>query len=249
MARRDQPSSFGQRRESGFQNTLWSRVIAAGSEGPDATQAAEQLCRVYWYPIYAFLRRGGHDRQQAGDLTQGFFCYLFEKSLFQKADPEKGRFRSFLLGTLKNFVHNEQERDEAMKRGGGAEIFSIDEETAEGFYRYEPATNLSPDKLFDRRWAMTVLQEATRRLETEYEKAGTKELYAKICPQLSGDKTDSHAELAGSLHKTEGATRVLIFRLRSRFRQLVRAVIADTVGDPKLVEVELQHLQAALRES
>lgn len=224
-------------------------MFAAGSAGPEAVQARENLCRVYWYPIYAFLRRSGNNPQKASDLTQGFFCYLFENNLFQKADPEKGRFRSFLLGTLKNYAHNEQERDLASKRGGGAVIFSIDEVNAEGRYRYEPATNLSPDKLFDRRWAMTVLQEATCRLEIEYNQAGLKEVYAEICPYLTGDHNGSYLELAGRLHKTEGSARVLIFRFRNRFRQLLRAVIADTVADLNLVEMELQHLHDALREN
>ena len=121
MASSAQNSSLGAGRDSRFQNTLWSQVVAAGLPGAEAGQAAEQLCRTYWHPIYAFLRRCGHDRQQACDFTQGFFAYLFAKQVLVKANPEKGRFRSFLLGTLKNFIHNEKGRDQALKRGGGIE--------------------------------------------------------------------------------------------------------------------------------
>lgn len=249
MASSAHTSSVAAGRESGFQNTLWSRVFAAGNgDDSHSRQAAEELCRLYWYPIYAFLRRWGQDRQNARDLAQGFFAHIFESQLLKKAKPDKGRFRSFLLGSLKNFVHNEHAREQAVKRGGGAEIVSIDEESAEGLYRHEPATNLTPEKLFDRRWALTVIQEAMQRLQNEYERAGMKDLYAKIQSHLSGDYQESHAVLAGRLNTTEGNARVLVSRARARFRQLLRAVVADTVVDLDQVDMELKHLQEALRE-
>jgi RNA polymerase sigma-70 factor (ECF subfamily) len=242
-----QDISVGAGRDSRFQNTLWSRVIAAGATGPEAGQAAEQLCLAYWSPIYAFLRRSGHDRQQACDFTQGFFAYLFAKELLLKANPDKGRFRSFLLGSLKNFIRNEQARSQALKRGGGTELFSVDQATAEGLYTHEPATHLTPDKLFDRRWAMSVLGEAVNRLEAEYARASQQAEFGELFPYLTGDQDGTYQELAESLGKSPGAARTLVCRCRSRFRQLLRAVIADTVLDVDQVEEELQELMLALR--
>lgn len=235
--------------KAAFQNTLWSRVFAAGRSDPvRSAQAMEELCRLYWYPLYAFLRRSGRDSHQARDLTQGFFHYLLKGDLLQKADPARGRFRSFLLGTLKNFVSHELEREQSQRRGGGAQIVSIDEETAEGQYAHEPASDLTPEKIFERRWALTVLDEAVRRLREEYARAGMSELILAIEPYLSGDGEVSFAELGVRLGRSEGAARTLVCRFRERFRQLIRAVIGDTVNDLEQVEVELKHLQAALRE-
>lgn len=234
--------------ESNFQNTLWSRVNAAGkSDTFHSAQALEELCRLYWQPIYSFLRRQGNDRESARDLTQSFFVYVIRGKLLQKADPGRGRFRSFLLGILKNFTSHEAEKARAVRRGGAVEIVSIDEETAEGMYRHEPASELSPEKLFDRRWAMTLLEEATRRLRTDYERAGMPEVFDALQPYLVGDPDGSFAALGAVLSRTEGAARVLVFRFRKRFRQLIRAVIGDTVTDVDQVEMELKHLQAALR--
>jgi RNA polymerase sigma-70 factor (ECF subfamily) len=242
-------SSCGTAQTRAFQHTLWSRVLVAGGiDSPQSRQAIEELCRTYWYPIYAFLRRAGHERQQARDLTQGFFHYLLGRNLLGKADPDRGRFRSFLIGILKNFVHGEHDKDKALRRGGGAEIVSIDEEVAEGRYAHEPSTNLSPEKLFDRRWALQVLEQAMGRLQTEYARSGMKDLLTRLQPYLTGDGEGSFAELGGRLNRSEGAARVLVHRLRERFRHLIRAVISDTVSDLEQVEMELKHLQAALRD-
>ena len=186
--------------------------------------------------------------QQARDLTQGFFQYLLERDLLGKADPERGRFRSFLIGILKNYVRGVHDKEQALRRGGGADIVSIDEEIAEGLYAHEPSTNLTPEKLFDRRWAIKVLEQAMERLQTEYVRSGAMEVFAQLQPYLTGDGEGGFAELGARLNRTEGAARVLVFRLRERFRQLIRAVIADTVSDLEQVEIELKHLQAALRE-
>jgi RNA polymerase sigma-70 factor (ECF subfamily) len=231
-----------------FQNTLWSRVFAAGkSDAARPTQALEELCRLYWHPIYQFLRRHGHDRERARDLTQAFFAYLIQGKVLRKAIPERGRFRSFLLGTLKNFASHEAEKALAVRRGGTMDFVSIDEETAEGVYKHEPASNLTPEKLFDRRWALTVLEEATRRLRADYERAGMSEIFDALQPYLLGDDEGNFSKLGARLGRTEGAARVMVFRFRERFRQLIRAVIGDTVTDLEQVEVELKHLQAALR--
>ena len=234
-----------------FENTLWSRVFAAArlDSSLSCQPALEELCRQYWYPIYAYIRRCGRDRQQARDLTQGFFAYLLERDVLKRANPERGRFRSFLLGTLKNFLLNQHEKEQAIRRGGKVEFVSIDEETAEGLYLNEPSSTLTPEKLFDRRWAMTVLGEAMQRLRVEYERSGMKEIFTAAQPYLTGDGESSFAELGVQLKRNEGAARVLVFRFRERFRQLIRCVIADTVADLEQVELELEHLQAALRES
>ncbi len=235
-------------RRTCFQNTLWSRVVAAGkSEATGPTRALEELCRLYWPPIYAFLRRQGHDRERARDLTQAFFAYLIHGKLLRKANRERGRFRSFLLGTLKNFVRHEAEKAQAVRRGGGVEFVSIDEETEEGFYRHEPASTLTPEKLFDRRWALMVLAEATCRLRTDYARAGMPEIFDALQPYLVGNDDGDFSKLGERLDRTPGAARVLVCRFRERFRQLIRAVIGDTVPDLDQVELELKHLQAALR--
>jgi len=211
--------------------------------------AIEELCCLYRYPIYVFIRRSEQDRQRARDLTQGFFQYVLERKLFGKADPERGRFRSFLIGVLKNYLRGEYDKERTLRRGGGVEIVSLDEEVAEGCYAHEPATNLTPEKLMDRRWALVVLEQAMGRLQAEYSRSGMKELFTELQPYLSGAGTGSFAELGTRLNRSEGAARVLVFRHKERFRQLIRAVIADTVSDPEQVEVELKHLQAALREN
>jgi DNA-directed RNA polymerase specialized sigma24 family protein len=238
-------SDFGIR----FEKTLWSEVLAAGQiNGPDSGRALERLCQVYWYPIYAYLRRRGFDRHQAKDFTQGFFYYLVKKNLLQAANPEKGRFRSFLLGSLKNFVSNEEGRQRALKRGGDQQLVSLDEELAEGRYTHEPKDERSPEKLFDRRWALTVLDEAGGRLEKEFEEGGMEREFNELKPFLNSDKGLPYAELSARLHRSEVALRSTVSRMRRRFRQLLLEVIRETVSDPAQVEAEMNHLKAALRE-
>lgn len=241
-------SSPGSRAGGVFQSTLWTQVRVAGkAETLHAKQALEELCRAYWPPIYVYLRRCGHDPHNAKDLTQGFFLYLLEQQLLQKADPEQGRFRSFLLGSLKLFVSNEQARERAVKRGGRAHFIPLDAEPEEGHASYEPSTSLTPERLFERKWALTMIAQAMARLESEYHRAGLAEQFEAIQPYLAGDPDEHLAELGVRLGKNAGATRVLMFRARNRFRRLVRAVIADTVSDVEQVESELRHLEAALR--
>lgn len=243
-------STVGTKRDVGFEQTLWGQVFAAGApHGEAARTALESLCRLYWYPLYAFLRRWGHDPQDARDLTQGFFVYLVEHHLLRKADPQKGRFRSFLLGSLRLFLANEQAKQRAAKRGGGTPLVSIDVESADGRYTFEPATHLTPERLFDRHWALEVIAEAMRRLEAAYRQAGLADLLATLHPYLVGDQEGGFVVLAARLHKSEGAARVVVCRLRNQFRHCLRSVIADTVADAAQVDRELQDLQAALRAS
>lgn len=236
--------------DSRFRNTLWSRVLEAGQlDGSGARQAAEELCKIYWYPIYAFVRRMGNDHATACDLVQGFFAHLFEHNVLGKADPHRGRFRAFLLAVLKHYMHNELEKTQSIKRGGKYQFVSIDEVSAEGRCLNEPITNLTPEKLFDRRWALRVIEQAMERLREEHERANMKGEFVAIQPYLTGDANGCCADLARRLNRTEAATRVLVSRMRRRWRELVRAVIADTVSEVEQVEEELQHLLAVLRET
>jgi RNA polymerase sigma-70 factor (ECF subfamily) len=245
----ERASSASSRRDAVFQSTLWSQVRVAGrSDAPNARQALEALCRVYWNPIYAFLRRYGHDHHAAKDVTQGFFVYLLEEGLLQKANPERGRFRSYLLGALKFFVSNQQARERALKRGGGVIMVSVDAEAADAQQFSEPSTTMTPERLFDRKWALAVLGEAMERLAAEYRRVGMAEEFAVLQPHLTGDAEGNLPDLGRRLGKSDGATRVLVFRLRNRFRRLIRAVLADTVGDLDQVETELRHLGEALRD-
>lgn len=231
-----------------FLSTLWSQVrVAARDEMPGAQQALEQLCRDYWQPIYRYLRRWGHEPQNAKDLTQGFFVYLLDRALLQKADPEQGRFRSFLLGSLKFFVSNEQAKERALKRGGRVCFVRIDADAEEGESAVEPSTRLTPERLFERKWALTVIDRAMERLAAEYRRAGMSQEFELIQPFFTGDADESLAELAQRLGKSHGATRVLMCRARNRFRRVIRAVIADTVTDVEQIESELRYLEAALQ--
>jgi hypothetical protein len=238
------PTPPGSRADAVFQSTLWSQVRRAGR--PEGERALEMLCRLYWTPIYAFLRRCGHERQNAQDLTQGFFVYLLQEELLRKADPERGRFRSFLLGALKFFVSNEQARARALKRGGGASMVPIDPDAND---RVELFTSLTPERLFERKWALAVIAQAMERLEAEYQRADMAQEFALLQPYLTGEPEDHLSDLALRLGKSHSATRIMMFRVRNRFRRLIRAVIADTVADASQVESELAQLQAALRDA
>ncbi|MBN2506093.1 MAG: sigma-70 family RNA polymerase sigma factor [Verrucomicrobia bacterium] len=231
-----------------FADTLWSIVFRAGcTDAVGRTAALEQLCRAYWYPIYAFLRRRGHAPADAQDLTQGFFAYFLERNLCGEAMPHKGRFRTFLVTTLINFVRNAQRRDQAQKRGGPAGALSLDVAQAEGCYALEPADDTTPERLFDRHWALEVLQQAIDRLETDCRQAGRLEEFNAYQAFLTDTGEADYAGLAEQLHKPEGALRTAVCRLRRQFRESIRQVVADTLADPAEVDDELQHLKAILR--
>ena len=240
-----QPSHESSPVGDAFQSTLWSQVRAAARrDGAVAEQALESLCRAYWNPIYAFLRRSGQECDNAKDLTQEFFLYVLQEGLLQKADQERGRFRSFLLGSLKFFVSNERARAGALKRGGRATFVAIDAEAS-----MDPAllTPLTPERVFDRKWALAVISQALDRLEEEYRRAGLESEFAALNPYLTGEPEDHLSDLAVRLGKSHSATRVMMFRIRNRFRGMIRAVIADTLSDRSEVERELAELQRALR--
>jgi RNA polymerase sigma factor (sigma-70 family) len=228
-----------------FVTTRWTIVLTAGRTDTTQAQAAlEKLCQTYWYPIYAYVRRQGHSPEDAQDLTQEFFARLIAKNYVRDVDPSKGKFRSFLLASLKHFLANEWDKSRAQKRGGGQTIVSLDAETR---YRLEPADVVSADKIFDRRWALTLLDEVLKRLRDEYAADGKARLFEQLKETLTGERsTTPYAKLGDRLGMTEGAVKVAVHRLRQRYRETLRAEIAETVSGPEEVEEELRHLYVAL---
>lgn len=232
-----------------FTATHWSLVLnAQDPASPQASEALEKLCRSYWYPLYVFVRRQGHDEATAKDLTQGFFARLLEKNYIKQADRQRGKFRSFLLGALKHFLANEWDKTQAQKRGGGKIILSFDDQTAEDRYRLEPADEMIPDKLYDRRWALLTLEQAVDRLRKEYQDTGKGALFNQLQDFLSGALGDcGYAAAAVRLGMTENTLKCYVRRLRLRNREILREVIADTVvASAGQIDEELRDLSAVL---
>jgi RNA polymerase sigma factor (sigma-70 family) len=230
-----------------FRTTQWSMVLDAGSSDSRVSVAAlEQLCARYWYPLYACLRRSGHSHADASDLTQAFFARVVEKRTFSGLEPGAARFRSFLLTTLKHFVINEWQSANRLKRGGGRQIISLDEK-ADEFYRAEPADDASPDKLFDKRWAISVVELVLERLRAEFTASERAELFDVLKPALAAAKLDRpYADVADSFGLSEGAVKVAVHRMRRRFGELLRAEVAETVQHEKDVDDEVRYLICAL---
>jgi RNA polymerase sigma-70 factor (ECF subfamily) len=229
-----------------FEPTRWSLVLEAGGDATNARRALEQLCASYWYPLYVFVRRQGHSAHDAQDLTQGFFARLLEKKDLAAADRERGKFRSFLLGAMKHFLANEWDRARTQKRGGGIALISIDDEAAERRYEKEPAEQTTAEQLYDRRWALTLLDCVLVRLGEEMSRAGKAAHFAALKFCLTGESGATYSEIARRLDTTEGALKVAIHRLRDRYRMLLRAEIANTVGSTADVDDELRQLFSAL---
>ena len=231
-----------------FALTRWSVVLAAGrSESTEAHHALEELCQAYWQPIYAFVRREGHSPEDAQDLTQEFFARLLQKNYLQAVDRSKGRFRSFLLASVKHFLANEWDKARAQKRGGQKVVVPIDGVSAETSYAVEPVERLTPEKIFERRWALTLLNAVMAELRVEYQREGKTALFEELKPTLTGDgQLPGYAELARRLRTSEGAVKVAAHRLRRRYRELLRAEIAQTVTSPEEVDEEIRALFAAL---
>ncbi len=235
-------------RKSRFTTTRWTLVLAAGqSDSPDGRKALGVLCQTYWFPIYAYLRRRGYDEHQAADYTQGFFAHLLEGSGLQNVKREKCRFRSFLLACLKNFLADDWRRTRAAKRGGGKRFLPLEITDAENSYTLEPGDNLSPDLLFDRSWALTLLGGALGKLRSEYTRAGRGEVFECLKGHIAREQgTSSYDHVAAQLGMTEGAVRTAVHRLRSRLRDLVQAEIAETVATPEQLEEEIKDLFTVL---
>ncbi len=231
-----------------FPTTRWSQVVAAGDRASSAArEALAELCSAYWYPLYAFIRRKGHPPDEAADLVQGTFLTLLDRDGFAAVAPDRGRFRSFLMAVCSNHLADCRDRDRAAKRGGGAVPISIDRALAEGRYSAEPVNELTPERLFERRWATSLLDHAVARLEAESIAAGKSALVSHLLPTLTGGRGEvPFAAIAAELTLTEGSVKMAASRLRNRYGEILREEIARTVDDPADVEEEIRALFAAL---
>ena len=224
-------------------------VVAAGHRSsPGADDALQSLCESYWYPLYAFARRTGCSRDDAADATQEFFVRLLDRDFLKSADQERGRFRTFLLTVFKRFLTNEHERQNAQKRGGGLRHFSIDFEAGEERYQFEPADDRTPESVFERRWALTLLDRVVARLREEYESKDKAELFRHGQAYLGGSTgAPGYSVTAEALQVSEGAVRIAVHRMRERYREILLEEVAGTVEDPDAVEEELESLRRAIR--
>ena len=233
---------------SRFATTHWSVVIAAGQIGGDGSrEALSTLCGLYWYPLYAYARHRGHGADQAADLTQGFFARLLEQNIVRGADPHRGKFRSYLLGAFKHYLSHEWARARAQKRGGGRKFIALDPNDAEARYGLEPAHELTAERLFDRQWALRVLELAMEDLRHRCARDGKERQFERFRVFLSGGTGADYRKAGEEMGLAEGAVRVLVHRLRRRYRELLREQIRRTVSSPEEVEDEVQQLFAAIR--
>jgi RNA polymerase sigma-70 factor (ECF subfamily) len=231
-----------------FLTTRWSMVLSARDKtSPVSACALESLCQAYWYPLYAYVRRQGHSAHDAQDLTQAFFARLLEKDYLQAAARERGRFRTFLIVAMKRFLMNEWDKVRSQKRGGGHILISLDAELAENRYRAEPAGALPADEIYERRWALTLLEQAMARLRASYVETGREAEFGHLKTYLTADRGEvSYCGIAAALEMSEGAARVALHRLRKRFRQFFREEIAGTVSNPGEVDEEVRYVVSIL---
>ena len=230
--------------------TCWSAILlSAQSQAPGSEKAREEFCRLYWYPLYAFIRRRGYNPHDARDLTQGFFLFILDRKALKRATPERGKFRSFLLGSLKNYLSNVYQHENAIKRGGKIDFVSVDFSDGEDRYSRGPADSLTPEKIFDANWAMTLLGRAVERLKEEYSAQGKGKIFETLRPflDLSGIASAPSYEVAADQLKVTGASvKTLIHRLRKRYSETLREAVAQTVSDPGEVDDEIRSLCEAL---
>ena len=227
-----------------FLTTRWSVIIAAKDEdSPEAFDALETLCRVYWRPLYVYIQSQGHNRQEAEDFTQGFFQRMLEPGFFNQVDRSKGRFRSFLLACLKHYLLDEYKYERRQKRGGGIKPLALDEEVLESELEMIQARETNPDYVFDQRWAFTVLKAALAKLQSEFESQGRQEQFSVLKPLLTGEVTEAKTDLiCKKLKMTSNYFRVTLHRLRQRYRELIRHEIAETVSHPSEIDSEMRYL-------
>jgi RNA polymerase sigma-70 factor (ECF subfamily) len=245
----DEPTARPDREPLQFTTTRWSLVVEAAGQShtPEANAALNDLCCTYWQPIFAFVRSRVSNPEDARDLTQGFFADLLSDRSLQRADPQQGRFRSFLLGALKHFLADERDRAMAKKRGGDVEFVPLDIALAETRYGMEASVAITPDTEFDRGWALAVLDRGLSRLRHEFALSGRAVLFDALKVFLTGDKSPgTYGNAAAALRMTEGAAKMIVSRMRQRFRAIVRQEIAQTVSTPEQLEAELQAFVAAL---
>jgi RNA polymerase sigma factor (sigma-70 family) len=244
-------SAIGQSGQEGgaaFVTTHWSVVLAAQGESAEANAALEKLCRTYWWPLYGFVRREGYKPEEAQDLTQAFFARLLERRDFETVRQERGRLRSYLLASVRNFLSKARHRELTIKRGEGRPLVSLQDLLARERADQEPAHKLSPDRIYERRWALTLLDQVLTRLRAEYEAAGKLPLFDRLKELLATESGQpSQAEIAAELQMTENAVKQAFHRMRHRYRQLLQEEIAHTVAAPDDVEDELRHFIAVLQ--
>jgi len=242
------PTNFNHQNAGRFATTHWSVVLAAGRpKSASYQQALETLCQTYWFPLYAYLRRHGSNSHEAQDYTQAFFTALLDKGGLGLADPKRGKFRSFLLASLKHFLSNERARARAKKRGGGKKVLSLDFDSAESQYALEPRDELSPEKLFERSWALTVLDRTMSRLQAEAVGTNKQKLFDRLKSYLAAGKGSTpYRNVADELDMTEGAVRIAVHRLRRRYRELLRDEISQTVTSDDQIDEEIRDLFTAL---
>jgi len=242
------PFAAGHIGDPTFHTTHWSAILAARGDDSTAAQAALcQLCQAYWYPLYAYIRRRGNPPEEAADLTQAFFARLIEKDYLGDLAPGTGRFRSFLLASLKHFLANEWDRAQTQKRGGGKPVISLDDNTDEERFQLEPVDPVTPEILFERRWACTILEQVLGRLREEFVRTERTALFDELKVFLSADQAQvSYAQIGLRTGLKESTVKVAVHRLRRRYGELLRAEIASTVQDPHEVEDEVRHLIAVL---
>ena len=240
----DHPPELAARTAAQFATTHWSTVLAAGdSASPGSWEALEKLCRTYWFPLYAFVRRKGYSVEDAEDLVQDFFSTFLQKGYVGRADPARGRFRTFLLTSMQNLLHNAQDRLVALKRGGGQRQLSWDIAATEERYRTELQESLTPEKAFEKRWAATLLEEVLERVREDFKLQGRAELFEQLKGHLwAEDDAVPYAQLGVQLGMTPLALKVTVHRLRQRFGERLREEIAHTVSEPAQVEDEIQYL-------
>ena len=232
-----------------FRTTSWSLVLTAqdGNTGR-SREALGALCEIYWPPLYAFVRRRGHDRDQASDLTQAFFLHLLENQSLDNLQPEAGRFRSFLLASMKNLLADEHARDAALKRGAGRRPIRLDLDTEERAARFEPVDDLTPESIYEKRWALTVLHRVLANLREEYTREGNVERFERLKPFITGEQpVPPYRQIADEMELTEDAVKMAVHRLRKRYGKTLRAEIAETVAGPEEVDDEIRHLLSVLR--
>ncbi len=249
MVQNDEYDKHGPQALWRFASTRWSLVAAAGQgPSPEAQEALATLCQVYWYPLYAYARRRLAKIEDAQDLTQEFFAQLLEKDYLQAADPKRGKFRSFLLTAFKHFLAKEHDRANAQKRGGGRHILPLDFQAGEHRYHLEPADQATADTIYERRWALTLLEQALTQLRLEFTGAGKQQLFEKLKGTLTGDgSAEPYAQIAVELAMSEQAVKVAVHRLRQRYKELLRAEIAQTVATTEEIDDELRDLFSAVR--
>ncbi len=230
-------------RGAGFPTTRWSLVLALKQNSSrEAEKALAELCQIYWYPLYVYVRKRGHSSDDAQDLTQAFFAEFLRKRDFEKVDPNKGRLRTYLLTSLQNFIRKTQRKTLAMKRGGHQSIVSWDQQATEDRLQAEPADELTPETAFERKWAATVVERAVSLLREEFSQKKQSAAFDHLASFLWGDKVAPYKVVADQVQMSVGAFKVAVHRLRRRYREILRGEIADTVANPDEVEEELRHL-------